>query len=179
MTNLESLVDEFTKRLVGIIESQTLERARHAVESALGGKRPGRPSKVSAIILGGKPKRTLPKQLCPVPGCRNAAAPVFGMVCSAHKDVPKAKIKKYREARRAAKQGATSKAPPARSRAKKKRVTLRKAAKAARKITRRAAPKRVSPKKVVGRRKPTQRTAPNVTPKPAPAAAPPAPAAAA
>ena len=31
------------------------------------------------------------------------AAPVFGMVCSAHRDLPKAKIKEYREARRKAK----------------------------------------------------------------------------
>ena len=31
------------------------------------------------------------------------AAPVYGMVCAQHKDVPKAKIKKYREARRAKK----------------------------------------------------------------------------
>ena len=44
------------------------------------------------------------KQLCPVPGCTNPAAPVFGMVCAKHKDVPKAQIKKYRETRRAAKQ---------------------------------------------------------------------------
>jgi hypothetical protein len=28
---------------------------------------------------------------------------VFGMVCARHKDVPKAKIKQYREQRRAAK----------------------------------------------------------------------------
>jgi hypothetical protein len=35
-----------------------------------------------------------------VPGCTNPAAPVFGMVCKEHKNVAKAKIKKYREARR-------------------------------------------------------------------------------
>jgi hypothetical protein len=38
-----------------------------------------------------------------VPGCKNAAAPVFGMVCAKHKDVAKSKIRKYREARRAKK----------------------------------------------------------------------------
>jgi len=36
-----------------------------------------------------------------VPGCKNPAAPVFGMVCKEHKNVAKAKIRKYREARRA------------------------------------------------------------------------------
>lgn len=45
-------------------------------------------------------RRKSPVQLCPVPRCRNAAAPVYSMVCGAHKDVPKAKIKQYREARR-------------------------------------------------------------------------------
>ena len=53
--------------------------------------------------LGKKPRRKGPKQLCPVPGCKNPAAPVFGMVCAKHKDIPKAQIKKYREARRAKK----------------------------------------------------------------------------
>ena len=43
------------------------------------------------------------KQLCPVPGCKNPAAPVFGMVCAKHKDVSKTQIAKYREARRAKK----------------------------------------------------------------------------
>jgi hypothetical protein len=43
-----------------------------------------------------------------VPYCRNAAAPIFGMVCAKHKDVPKAKIKKYREARKAKKLGIRS-----------------------------------------------------------------------
>jgi hypothetical protein len=36
-----------------------------------------------------------------VPGCKNPAAPVFGMVCAKHRNVAKAKIRKYREARRA------------------------------------------------------------------------------
>jgi len=38
-----------------------------------------------------------------VPGCKNLAAPVFGMVCKEHKNLAKAKIKKYREQRRKAK----------------------------------------------------------------------------
>lgn len=40
------------------------------------------------------------KQLCPVPGCENAAAPIFGMTCREHKDLPTAVIKKYRAERR-------------------------------------------------------------------------------
>jgi hypothetical protein len=44
-------------------------------------------------------KKTRPKQFCPVPGCKNVAAPIFGMVCKDHKNVAKSKIKKYREER--------------------------------------------------------------------------------
>ena len=42
-------------------------------------------------------------------GCTNRAAPVFGMVCSKHKDLPKGEIKKYREARKAQKAKAKKK----------------------------------------------------------------------
>jgi hypothetical protein len=55
------------------------------------------------IANGGRARRKPPRQLCPAPGCKNPAAPVFGMVCAKHKDVPKAKIKEYREARRRSK----------------------------------------------------------------------------
>lgn len=44
-------------------------------------------------------------QLCPVPRCRQRAAPAFEMVCAKHADVPKWQIAKYREARRARKAG--------------------------------------------------------------------------
>jgi hypothetical protein len=44
-------------------------------------------------------KKTRPKQFCPVPGCKNVAAPVFGMVCKDHKNVAKSKIAKYRAER--------------------------------------------------------------------------------
>lgn len=48
-------------------------------------------------------RRKGPIQLCPVPKCKNRAAPVFGMVCSKHAKVPKKTIAKYRAARRAKK----------------------------------------------------------------------------
>jgi hypothetical protein len=105
MTNVRSLIDDFTNSLTAILESQAIERARHAVESAFGVKSPGRPPKVSAIAIAKKPRRKGPLQLCPVPGCKNPAAPIFGMVCAKHKDVAKSKIKKYREVRKAKKLG--------------------------------------------------------------------------
>jgi hypothetical protein len=105
MTNVRSLIEDFTNQLAAALESQATERARLAVESAFGVKRRGRPPKVSSIATEKKPRKKVPRQLCPVPGCKNPAAPVFGMVCAKHKDVAKAKIKKYREARKAKKLG--------------------------------------------------------------------------
>jgi hypothetical protein len=108
--DLRALVDNFVKQIVTAVESATSQRIQAAVAAALSGAsvpgRRGRPPK-NALALGpvfaigaGKPRA---KQLCPVPGCKNPAAPVFGMVCAEHKDVSKAKIKEYREARRKAK----------------------------------------------------------------------------
>jgi hypothetical protein len=107
---IRSIVQDFVSRLSSLIEQDAVTRARAVVLSAFGvgsgGPRrgPGRPpgSGVKAVV-GRRKRRKGPIQLCPVPGCTNRAAPVFGMVCSKHKDLPKATIKKYREARRAKK----------------------------------------------------------------------------
>ena len=109
-SNLTSLVEDFVKQIVSAVESATAQRVQSAVLTALGSggglpRRRGRPPK-NPPLLGGalfQPARKRPKQLCPVPGCTNPAAPVFGMVCAKHKDVPKAQIKKYRAERRASK----------------------------------------------------------------------------
>jgi hypothetical protein len=97
---IRTLIEDFTNQLSSLLERNARDRARTAVESALGGRPgPGRPAKLLSI-RGGR-RRT--KQLCPVPGCKNPAAPVFGMVCAKHKDISKTQIAKYREARRAKK----------------------------------------------------------------------------
>ena len=113
MSNIQSIVDDFANQLSAFIEAQVVARARATVATALGAKRgPGRPPKLAKlaalsapaiIVAGKKPRKKAPPQLCPVPGCKNRAAPIFGMVCSKHKDLPKAKVKQYREARRAKK----------------------------------------------------------------------------
>jgi hypothetical protein len=92
--DIRALVDEFAHRLQSLIEHEVLDRARSAVAGALG---------TNGASRGFKARKKPPAQFCPVPGCKNKAAPVFGMVCSEHKDVAKAKIKKYREQRRAKK----------------------------------------------------------------------------
>jgi len=99
MNDVRSLIESFVGQLSAVVERQAVERARTSLETAFAGSGGGsRP-----VTLSGRPRRKLPRQLCPVPGCKNPAAPVFGMVCAKHKDVAKAKIKKYREARRAKK----------------------------------------------------------------------------
>jgi hypothetical protein len=104
--NIQTLVDDFAKRLAAMVETEVLERARTAMTSAFGEKGTGRTGAAPLKALPGlvkKSRRKAPLQLCPVPGCKNPAAPVFGMVCAKHKDVAKYKIRKYREARKAKK----------------------------------------------------------------------------
>jgi len=98
-SDLQEVVQQFVDKLSSMIENEVVSRAREAALTALDGRG-------SVIVRGGgviRKRRKGPIQLCPVPGCQNRAAPVFGMVCAKHKDLPKAAIKKYREARRAKK----------------------------------------------------------------------------
>jgi hypothetical protein len=108
-SDIQDVVQQFVDSLSSLIEQDVVSRARDAVLQAFGGRAPaalrsvGQLKAVGAGRIGRK-RRKGPIQLCPVPGCSNRAAPVFGMVCAKHKDLPKAEIKKYREARRAQKQ---------------------------------------------------------------------------
>ena len=111
-TDVQDLVEQFVDRLSSLIEQDTVARAREAVMSAFGGGHAPAGVQLRGAEKGarsGRKRRKGPIQLCPVPGCTNRAAPVFGMVCSKHKDLPKAEIKKYREQRRAQKTKAQGK----------------------------------------------------------------------
>jgi len=104
-SDLQEIVQQFVDKLSSMIETEVVSRAREAALTALDGRG-------SVIVRGAgviRKRRKGPIQLCPVPGCQNRAAPVFGMVCAKHKDLPKAAIKKYREARRAKKMKKQSK----------------------------------------------------------------------
>src|SRR5262245_39637140 len=107
-TEIQTIIDGFVNRLSAALEAQAVARVQAAVLTAIGAQAkrgPGRPPKNALVPFAPVlVRRAPPKQLCPVPGCKNAAAPVFGMVCSDHRSVPKAKIKEYREARRKAKE---------------------------------------------------------------------------
>jgi hypothetical protein len=92
---IAKLITDFSMQLVRAANDEFAEHVLRQF-AVKGGSARGLVLSGAAMAM----RRRAPKQLCPVPGCKNAAAPVFGMVCAKHKDVPKAKIKTYREARR-------------------------------------------------------------------------------
>jgi hypothetical protein len=100
-SDITALIANFASQLVAATEAAAAERIQSALASAFGGAVARGPGRSKAIAATAAAKQGRPKQLCPVPGCKNPAAPVFGMVCASHKNVSKAKIKKYREARKA------------------------------------------------------------------------------
>lgn len=69
-------------------------------------KKRGRPPKSKTVATAedaNSPKvsKSVDRYKCPVPDCTGKAAPVFGMVCGTHKDLPKDQIQGYRNAARA------------------------------------------------------------------------------
>jgi hypothetical protein len=118
MSDVEKLFRAFAAHLTDLItaevDAHALAQARQAVFASLGmaapvSKRRGRPPKIAPVgaapirSIATKARKKMPPQFCPVPGCKNKAAPIFGMICSDHKGVKKSLIKKYREARKAEK----------------------------------------------------------------------------
>lgn len=98
MNAIQELTAEFVSKLTVVVEQST----REMVLAALGAPTSnGHPQVVPPSAARARKKP--PVQLCPVPRCTGVAAPVFGMVCRKHKDVPKRQIEKFREARRARK----------------------------------------------------------------------------
>src|SRR4051812_3412754 len=87
---INPIIQDFAHRLASVVERFTVGRIEAAVRAsgnALQGRR-GR---------GGGAGRSRGKTLCYYPGCKNIAAPRFGMFCAAvHKDIPKTEKEKYR-----------------------------------------------------------------------------------
>lgn len=117
---VEKAIREFATKLMTIVREEVVNGVDAMFETHAPSNVPVTPVRHPTIPLNGqvrpkavaakptvlsKPKKTngAPIQLCPVPGCKERAAPSLGMVCAKHKSVPKAKIAKYREARRKAK----------------------------------------------------------------------------
>jgi len=91
-STIEGVVEEFGRKL-----SETVERfVERRIATALNGRRERRRVRKKLAIR------------CYVPGCKNIAAPRFGMFCAAeHKNLPKAKKAKYRALHDRAKQKAS------------------------------------------------------------------------
>jgi hypothetical protein len=112
ISDLSPRVQSALMELVSAIQAETRNAIARGImdvgaEAGPVKRGPGRPPKLLTAVSSAAPVKKFraprPPQLCPVPGCKNVAAPAFGMVCSKHQKVSKAKIKKYREARRQAK----------------------------------------------------------------------------
>ena len=117
--NISTLVENFAHQLVAAVETSAVQRIQAALAGAFGDSQkrgPGRPPRQLATTTAHMAsastlqRKSPPKQLCPVPGCKNVAAPVFGMVCKEHRNVAKSKIEKYRKDRR---EGRGAQAPSA------------------------------------------------------------------
>lgn len=90
METIESIIRETATRITNVV--------RESIMSKLNGA--GARAATAKITKSGKLRKKGPIQLCPAPGCKERAAPVFGMVCAKHKGTAKSTIAKWREARR-------------------------------------------------------------------------------
>lgn len=95
MKEIESILREFADKIETAVRSKTLANL------GLGPQLTKVKGKVQEVLGEIKKRRKGPKQLCPAPGCKTAAAPVFGMLCAKHKGTAKVTVAKWREARRA------------------------------------------------------------------------------
>jgi hypothetical protein len=112
--NIQDLTKNFIARLEEAVTGEVRERlSRALVMGGFPGAFPVARTETKAAVTARSDmtkakrvyRRTAPIQLCPVPRCRERAAPVFHMLCSKHKDTPKKLVAQYRAARRAASKG--------------------------------------------------------------------------
>jgi hypothetical protein len=87
---INPIIQDFAHRLASVVERFTVGRIEAAVRAS-GTQLQGRRGRVASA------GRTRGKTLCYYPGCKNVAAPRFGMFCAAlHKNLPKSEKEKYR-----------------------------------------------------------------------------------
>jgi len=179
-SDIKKLVLEFVERIVLIAQGEIITRVIDALADSLKQSmfvaRLGSGTSVPrALRKESKVHKPRAKQICPVPRCKGLAAPIFGMVCSQHKDVPKSSIQKYREQRRAKKLGlkvmpkktAPKKTSPKKTSPKKaapkktapKKVATKKAA-PKKAESKKAAPKKATPKKTIPKKAAPKKAAP-------------------
>lgn len=89
---INPIILEFAHRLAAVVERFTVCRIEAAVRAS-GNQLQGRRGRAAGS------GRSRGKTLCYYPGCKNVAAPRFGMFCAAlHKDLPKTEKERYRAA---------------------------------------------------------------------------------
>jgi hypothetical protein len=112
-------IGNLVEAVLDLASEDACERALEAVRSVASSqpfkRGPGRPPKKPEFFMaydegkrswvgevGESPKPRKPRKIvyCPMPGCKGVAAPIFGMACAKHKDVPRKKIARHFEERR-------------------------------------------------------------------------------
>ncbi len=108
LTNtVQALIHQFTTDLTKLIENEAQsirERITGAIANMPPGKfDPGSVVKVSntPITAGIKPRKSRPVFRCLRKNCKNVGAPIYGMVCTKHKNTPPAAIAKLKAQRAA------------------------------------------------------------------------------
>ena len=87
---INPIIVDFAHKLAAVVERFTVGRIEAAVRAS-GNALQGRRGRAAG---GGRARG---KTLCYYPGCKNVAAPRFGMFCAAlHKDIAKTEKEKYR-----------------------------------------------------------------------------------
>jgi hypothetical protein len=82
------LLADFARQIAAEVERTTLTRVRQAMSTVVEG----------LGARGTTPRSRRASVLCYYPGCKNLAAPRFGMFCAAlHKSLPAAEKEKYRK----------------------------------------------------------------------------------
>ena len=82
---IKPLLNDFARSIAAQVERMTIDRVRRALDGAVTGVGRGRRGRRAAV-------------LCYYPGCRNIAAPRFGMFCAAeHKNLPATEKEKLRK----------------------------------------------------------------------------------
>ena len=107
-SKIDALVEDMKRAILDAIDEAAMTKASEIVLEAFRAhpkksvaKAAGKPA--APVVAAPAKRRKPPKQLCPSPRCKNAAAPIFGMLCAKHKDAPKATVAIWRENRRARK----------------------------------------------------------------------------
>lgn len=97
MKEIESILRTFANEIETVVRKGVLAKL------GLGPELRRAQGSVKTVLAEVKKRRKGPVQLCPSPGCKSPAAPVFGMLCAKHKGTAKATVAKWRAARRAKK----------------------------------------------------------------------------